>query len=93
MEVEQEFGDEVVFLGVPGLSNADPIREFVKDLEVGDIQHVNDESLELWDRFGVTRQRTYAFVDNDGTFRLSGYGSLRDDVQQLIASPGGAGTP
>ena len=61
------------------------MREFVNEQGVGAIQHVDDQSAELWTRFGVTQQRTYVFIDDDGSFRLSGYGNLPGDVEELIA--------
>ncbi|MFK8022344.1 MAG: hypothetical protein AB8G26_00160 [Ilumatobacter sp.] len=62
------------------------MREFVEDTGVDQLQHVDDPSTELWDRFGVTQQRTYAYIDDDGSFRLAAYGSLIEDVQALIDS-------
>jgi len=41
---------------------------------------------DVWDRFGVTRRSTYVYINDDGTWRTSGYGSLRDDVEDLISS-------
>ncbi len=61
------------------------MRAFVADQGVDSFQHVDDQSAELWNRFGVTEQRTYAFINDDGSFRLSGYGSLIEDVEGLIA--------
>ncbi len=39
----------------------------------------------IWDRFDVKQQRTYVYLNDDGTWRTAGYGSLREDVQALIA--------
>jgi hypothetical protein len=86
VEVEKEFGDQVVFVGVPGLSNdADAKAQFINATGTNSFANVADGS-ELWDRFGVSTQRTYVYLDDDGTWRTSGYGSLREDVQALIAS-------
>ena len=74
-----------MFLGVPGLSDAESHREFVNDQGVGAIQHVDDDTQELWTRFGVTRQRTYVYINDDGTFEQAGYGNLLGDVEELIA--------
>lgn len=61
------------------------MRAFVSEQGVGGLQHVDDPNTELWSRFGVTQQRTYVFINDDGSFRLSGYGSLIEDVEGLIA--------
>ena len=74
----------MVFIGVPGLSDAESHREFVNATGVGAFPHVDDQSQELWDRFGVTQQRTYVLIDDDGSFRLTGYGNLPSDVEDLI---------
>ena len=78
MEVQQEFGDEVVFIGVPGLSNdADAKAQFLNQTGANPFAHVSEGSA-LWDRFGVGEQRTYVYLNNDGTWETSGYGSLRE---------------
>jgi len=41
---------------------------------------------EIWQRFGVTNQNTYVYIDDDGTWTTAGYGKLREDVEALIAS-------
>ena len=85
MEAQAIYGDQVNFLGVPGLSDPDSHRAFVNETSTGGFQHVDDQTQELWDRFGVTQQRTYVYIDDDGSFELTGYGSLIEDVQTLIA--------
>ena len=85
MEVEQEFGDQVNFVGVPGLAGVDDMRVFLETTDTGHLNHIIDDGA-VWERFGVTGQRTYVFLNDDGEFRVSGYGSLREDVEGLIAS-------
>ncbi len=60
------------------------MREFIEDTGVEGFPHL-DNADDVWDRFGVTRQRTYVYINDDGTWRTSGYGSLRADVEGLIA--------
>ncbi len=86
MEVQQEFGDAVLFIGVPGLSdNASSKAQFLDQTGANSFAHVADGT-ELWDRFGVDEQRTYVYLNDDGTWQTTGYGSLRSDVEALIAS-------
>ena len=40
---------------------------------------------EIWQRFGVTQQRTYVLINDDGSFERTGYGSLENDVRDLIS--------
>ena len=40
----------------------------------------------IWERFGVSEQRTYVYIDDDGSWRTAGYGSLASDVEALIAN-------
>ena len=62
------------------------MRAFVEEQGVSSFQHVDDQTAELWLRFGVTQQRTYVYIHDDGTFRQAGYGSLLQDVEALIAN-------
>lgn len=58
--------------------------DFIERTGVNAFPHIDDNGGEIWARFGVSQQRTYAYVNDDGTFRLSGYGSLEQDVVDLI---------
>lgn len=74
------------FVGVPGLANQADMEGFVRDRGVGSIRHIPDEAGVIWGRFGVTRQRTYILINDDGTVRITGYGNLEQDVIGLINS-------
>ncbi len=84
MEVQEQFGEDVQIVGVPGLSNIEAMQNFVLTNGVDTIPHINDQG-ELWERFGVTEQRTYIYINNDGTSTRATYGSLPSDVEDLIA--------
>ncbi len=86
MEVEAEFGDQVLFVGVPGLSNDDASKAAFLD-ETGANTFPNLLAGDaVWEHFGVRQQRTYVYLNDDGTFEQAPYGNLREDVQALIAS-------
>ena len=86
MEVRSEYGDDVEIIGIPGRSSdIESMRRFVEMTGSDDITHLVDVDGELWDRFGVRSQRTYVFVDDDGTQRRAGYGNLPADVEDLLA--------
>ncbi len=57
---------------------------FVDDTGTGLIPHIPDPDGVLWDRFGVTQQRTYVFLNDDGTSRVGTYGNLPGDVEELV---------
>ena len=71
---------------MPGLSNADSHRGFIDTHSAGAFQHVDDDTQQLWTRFGVTNQSSYVFINDDGEFRVSGYGNLEGDIEGLLAS-------
>ncbi len=86
MEVEEQFGDQVQIIGVPGLAGEPQMQEFVVDTGSDGLTHIPDPDSNIWVRFGVTQQRTYVYINDDGSWRTSGYGSLEDDVRDLIAN-------
>ena len=85
MEVQQQYGDQVTFIGVPGLSDISNARGFVDGTGSQSIPAIDDNGGEIWDRFDVRAQRTYVYINDDGTFRQAGYGNLENDVRDLIA--------
>ena len=70
---------------MPGLALSDDSQRFLNRHDAEGFPHVDDEAGTLWDAFGVTQQSTYVFINDDGTWRISEYGSLRSDVEDLIA--------
>ena len=62
---------DLTFVTVGGSSqDRDAMAGFVSDVGFDDFTNVADESGEVWTRFGVTYQYTYAFVDDLGTVEL-----------------------
>ena len=84
MEVQEQFGEDVRIIGVPGLSDVTSMEEFIARHGIESVPQLNDNG-ELWERFGVLEQRTYVFVNDDGSTEITGYGSLAADVEDLIA--------
>ena len=85
MEVSETYGDQVRIIGVPGLAETEDMVRFVDATGSDVIDHIPDPDGVIWGRFGVTEQRTYVLINDDGTTRTTGYGSLGDDVADLIA--------
>lgn len=69
---------------MPGLADAEDMRTFLGETGADTFRHL-DDAADIWDRFGVTRQSSYVFINNDGTWRVGEYGSLVEDVEGLIA--------
>ena len=86
MEVQQQFGEDVRIIGVPGLSDVASMEQFVSIVGVESIDHIPDPNGVLWERFNVQQQRTYVYIDNDGSTTTTSYGALPEDVAGLIAS-------
>lgn len=57
---------DVEFLGVAALDGADAMRGFVDTYDL-DFTNIADTEAEVWARFGVTSQPSYAFISADGT--------------------------
>ena len=84
MEVQQQYGDQVRFVGVPGLAGVSEMEGFIADTGVTAFPHLLDDG-QLWEAFGVIMQRTYVLINDDGSWERTGYGSLASDVEALIA--------
>ena len=61
-----EYGDRLAVLGVAGLGDKAAMDEFVTDLEVGGVTHLNDQAGAVWRRFEVTEQSTFVLIDRAG---------------------------
>ncbi|MEM7096456.1 MAG: hypothetical protein AAF567_25860 [Actinomycetota bacterium] len=86
MSVQQQFGNQVRFVGVPGLAAFEEMGPFVSRHGASAFPHIPDPGGEIWRRFGVVQQRTYVVINDDGTWRRTGYGNLAGEVQALINS-------
>ncbi len=62
------------------------MREFISTHGVDAFHSVDDPLTQLWMRFGVTSQSSYVYINDDGTWEVSGYGSLAADVEALITN-------
>lgn len=70
---------------MPGLSGETAAKAgFLDDTGANTFPNVIEGDV-IWDKFGVTAQRTYVYINDDGTWRTATYGTLREDVEALIA--------
>ncbi len=86
MEVAEQYGDQVRIIGLPSLADLESIDGFIADTGTDGIANLPDLDGTIWRQFGVLEQRTYVYINDDGTWRRSGYGSLQADVEDLIAN-------
>jgi len=79
-------------VGIAGLAPGADFGEFVEYTGTGAITHLNDETGELWPRFGATGRSTFLFVNDDGTILdRTEYGDmdeerLTEEVERLKSS-------
>jgi len=68
-----DYRGEIGILGIAGMGDNQQMHQFVSDLDVGDVPHLDDETGALWRKFGITQQSTYVFVDRTGKIVRTGY--------------------
>ena len=78
VDIEEEYRGRLGILGVAGMGDNKAMHQFVSDLSVGKVPHLDDQAGKIWKRFGITQQSTYVFVDRTGRIVRTGY---LDDLQ------------
>jgi hypothetical protein len=64
------------------------MHEFVSDLNVGAVPHLDDRAGAIWKRFKITQQSTYVFLDAGGKVLKTGYLDdlqLTEQVRSMVA--------
>ncbi|MFI7601607.1 TlpA family protein disulfide reductase [Actinoplanes sp. NPDC049681] len=77
-DIQKEYAGRLNILGVAGMGGNKEMHEFVSDLEVGAVPHLDDQAGAIWRKFGITEQSTYVILDRTGRVVVSGY---LDDLQ------------
>jgi thiol-disulfide isomerase/thioredoxin len=77
-DLANEYRDQLGILGIAGLGDNKAMHEFVADLNVGNVPHLDDQAGAIWKRFKITQQSTYVFLDGAGKVVKTGY---LDDLQ------------
>jgi len=75
-------------LGIAGLGDNKAMHQFVSDLDVGDVPHLDDQAGAIWKKFRITQQSTYVFLDRTGAVVKTGYLddlALTAEVKSLTA--------
>jgi hypothetical protein len=81
----------VTFLGIGGLAPGADLPAFVEETGTGAFTHLDDESGTLYEQFGAGDRSTFLFVDDDGTFVRTTYGTMTEDrlnseIEKLLES-------
>jgi thiol-disulfide isomerase/thioredoxin len=87
-DIAEKYQGKLGILGIAGMGNNADMHEFVTDLEVGAIPHLDDEAGKLWKRFKITQQSWYVLVDRAGEVVKVGYLDdlqLTSEVKSLVA--------
>ncbi|GIE87705.1 TlpA family protein disulfide reductase [Actinoplanes regularis] len=81
-DFHDEYAGRLTFLGVAGMGTTEAMREFVSDLEVGKVTHLNDPGGKIWSKFAIVEQSTYVLLDAAGKIVTRSY---LDDLQLTAA--------
>ncbi|MGK5681963.1 redoxin family protein [Actinoplanes sp. URMC 104] len=77
-DLQDEYGTRLNFLGVAGMGGNKEMHQFVSDLEVGNVTHLDDQAGKIWKKFRITEQSTYVVLDRGGDVVERSY---LDDLQ------------
>jgi hypothetical protein len=55
-----------VFVGVAGRDGLEPINGFIDEYDVGEFEHIVDETGAIWANFEIVSQPSFIFLDASG---------------------------
>jgi thiol-disulfide isomerase/thioredoxin len=87
-DIAAEYQGRLGILGIAGMGNNKDMHEFVSDLEVGAVPHLDDQAGKLWKKFQITQQSWYVLLDRGGAITKTGYLDdlqLTAEVKRLVA--------
>ena len=87
-DLADEYQGRLGILGIAGLGDNKAMHQFVSDLDVGAVPHLDDQAGAIWKRFKITQQSTYVFLDRTGQIVKTGYLDdlqLTAEVKSLVA--------
>jgi thiol-disulfide isomerase/thioredoxin len=87
-DIAKEYQGRLGILGIAGLGDNKAMHEFVSDLNVGNVPHLDDQAGAIWKRFKIKQQSTYVFLDRTGKVVRTGYLDdlqLTAEVKSLVA--------
>ena len=87
-DLEEEYRGRIGILGIAGMGGTAAMHDFVADLEVGRVTHLDDGAGKIWKRFKITQQSTYVLLDRAGEVVQNRYLDdlqLTAEVKSLVA--------
>nr|WP_030439608.1 redoxin domain-containing protein [Actinoplanes subtropicus] len=87
-DLADEYQGRLSILGIAGLGTNKAMHQFVSDLNVGNVPHLDDQAGAIWKKFKITQQSTYVFLDRTGQVVKTGYLDdlqLTAEVKSLVA--------
>jgi len=87
--VQEQFAGRVEIIGIGGSSTSVPdLERFVASYGASGLTHVSDTDNSVWERYGVTSQQTFVFINDDGSAESGKVDTafLGDRVEQLLAT-------
>ncbi len=89
-EVQEKYGDDVLFVGVAGRDDLEPIVGFIDEYDVGSFTHVVDQAGAIWDNFEIVTQPSFIFLDSSGSAEAYvgalGVDGLSERLDELTAN-------
>ncbi len=86
--LEEEFRGRLTFLGIAGMGGNKEMHQFVADLDVGKVTHLDDQAGRIWKKFKITEQSLYVVLDRAGRIVQNRYLDdlqLTEQVKSLVA--------
>jgi thiol-disulfide isomerase/thioredoxin len=87
-DLADEYQGRLGILGIAGLGDNKAMHQFVADLDVGKVPHLDDQAGQIWKKFKITQQSWYVFLDRSGQVVKTGYLDdlqLTAEVKSLVA--------
>jgi thiol-disulfide isomerase/thioredoxin len=75
----------VTFVGVAAQDQLPAMKEFVAKFDMGGFTHIADLNASVWQRFGVTAQPAFAFIDKDGKAEVIIGSPTEEDIMARIS--------
>ncbi|WP_239163618.1 TlpA family protein disulfide reductase [Paractinoplanes rishiriensis] len=88
-DLAETYQDRLGILGIAGMGNNKDMHEFVADMEVGAVPHLDDQAGKIWKKFKITQQSLYVVLDRTGKVVTTGYlddRQLTEQVKSLVAA-------
>lgn len=76
----------MAIIGVPGRDDPAPMRDFVARHGLEEVPQAVDIDGSLWERFGVSYQPAWVFIDDGGAVRVHAGALSDDELEEAVAA-------